>query len=189
MKIFKDVPLDPVSDEALMYKVKAGDIDKLGLLYERYNKSLFGYFWRLTSNTEISEDLMQTVFYRILRHRKQFKGKGRFISWMYRIAHNLWVDFYKKDKRLGNREDLKPWDLKDELTVDEQIAREERIRQLRSALNHLDPDKKEVLILSRYQGLKYYEIADLLKTTEGAVKIKIFRALNDLKEIYVKMEN
>ena len=84
---------------------------------------------------------------------------------------------------------MKPWDLKDELTVDEQIAREERIRQLRSALNHLDPDKKEVLILSRYQGLKYYEIADLLKTTEGAVKIKIFRALNDLKEIYVKMEN
>ncbi len=189
MKTFKTGPLDPVSDKSLMFKVKAGDIDKLGLLYERYNKILFSYFWRLTASIETSEDLVQTVFYRILKNRKQFKGKGKFTSWMYRIAHNLWADFYKKNIRQENREDLEHWDLKDDLTIDEQIVREEQIRQLKSALNQLDPDKREVLVLSRYQGLKYHEIADLLKTTEGAVKTKAFRALNELKEIYVKMEN
>jgi RNA polymerase sigma factor (sigma-70 family) len=181
--------LDPVSDKSLMLKVKAGDIDKLGLLYERYNKDLFRYFWYLTASTELSEDLVQNVFYRILKHCRQYRGKGKFISWMYSIARNLWADHYKKNKRLDAREDLPQWYVDDELPADEQIEREEKLRQLRSALDRLDPEKKEVLVLSRYQGLKYHEIADLLNTTEGAVKTKVFRALNELKEIYIKMEN
>ncbi len=189
MKNINTGHLDPISDKSLMFKVKAGDIDKLGLLYERYNKELFRYFWYLTSSTETSEDLVQNVFYRILKNCKQYRGKGKFISWMYSIARNLWADYYKQNKRLDTKGELPHWHVNDELTIDEQIAKEEQIRQVRSALNRLDPDKKEVLVLSRYQGLKYHEIADLLKTTEGAVKTKVFRALNELKEIYIKMEN
>lgn len=145
--------LDPISDKALMLKVKAGDIDKLGLLYERYNKNLFGFFLRLSGSTEVSEDLVQTVFYRILEKRRQYKGKGKFTSWMYQIAHNLWADSYKK-KRLSNTNDFDHWDLKEGLSIDEQIAKEEQLQQLKYALDQLSSDKKEVLVLSRYQGLK-----------------------------------
>ncbi|MCK4346829.1 MAG: sigma-70 family RNA polymerase sigma factor [Bacteroidales bacterium] len=189
MKFFNSNNLDSISDKALMLKVKAGDIDKLGLLYERHNKILFGFFLRLSGSTEVSEDLVQTVFYRILEKRRQYKGKGKFTSWMYQIAHNLWADFYRKNKRLESMEDYKHWNLKDGLSIDEQIAKEEQLRQLKYALDQLSPDKKEVLVLSRYQGLKYNEIADLLKTTEGAIKTKIFRALNELRELYLKIEN
>ena len=181
--------LDPVSDTALMLKVKAGDIDKLGLLYERYSKMLFGFFWRMSGNVEISEDLVQTVFYRILKKRSQYKGKGKFSSWMFQIAHNLWADHYKKNQRMDLKDDMERWELKEGLNADEQIEREEQLRQLRIALHSLSDDKKEVIILSRYQGLKYGEIAKILDTTEAAIKIKVFRALSDLREHYAKIEN
>ena len=180
--------LDPVSDTALMLKVKAGDIDKLTLLYERYNGMLFGFFWRMSGNREVSEDLVQTVFYRILKNRGQYKGKGKFSSWMFQIAHNLWADHYKRNQKMDLDADLETWELKDGLNADEQIEREERLRQLRNALHKLSDDKREVLILSRYQGLKYHEIANILNITEGAVKIRVFRALADLRENFVKIE-
>jgi RNA polymerase sigma factor (sigma-70 family) len=188
MKSFNGGKLNPISDNELMLRVKTGDVDKLGLLYERYNKNLFGYFWRLSGSIEVSEDLVQTVFYRILKNRKQYRGKGKFTSWMYQIAHNLWADFYRKNKRLDSIEDYKHWHLKDGLSIDEQIDREEQLRHLKYAMDQLSAEKKEVLILSKYQGLKYNEIADLLKTTEGAIKTRIFRALNELRELYMKIE-
>lgn len=181
--------LDPVSDTALMLKVKAGDIDKLSLLYERYHRMLFGFFWRMSGSVETSEDLVQTVFYRILKKRAQFKGKGKFSSWMFQIAHNLWADHYKKHRKMDLADDMERWELKEGLSTDEQIEREEELRQLRKALHSLSDDKKEVIILSRYQGLKYNEIAKILNTTEGAVKTKVFRALADLREQYIKIEN
>ena len=181
--------LDPVSDTAIMLKVKAGDIDKLGLLFERYNKMLFGFFWRMSGSVETSEDLVQTVFYRILKNRKQFKGKGKFSSWMFQIAHNLWADHYKKNHKVDLKQDMSRWELKESLSTDEQIEREEQIRMLYSAMESISEDKREVLILSKYQGLKYNEIAHILGTTEGAVKTKVFRALNDLREQYAKIEN
>lgn len=181
--------LDPVSDTAIMLKVKAGDIDKLSLLYERYQKMLFGFFWRMSGSVEVSEDLVQTVFYRILKNRTQYKGKGKFSSWMFQIAHNLWADHYKKNHKIDLKDDMERWELKEGLSTDEQIEREEQLRQLRNALYSLSEDKREVLVLSRYQGLKYHEIAKILNTTEGAVKIKVFRALADLRIQYVKTEN
>jgi len=184
-----ETDLDPVSDTALMLKVKAGDIEKLSLLYERYSKMLFGFFWRMSGSVETSEDLVQTVFYRILKKRSQFKGKGKFSSWMFQIAHNLWADHYKKNHRIDLKDDMERWELKEGLSTDEQIEREEQLRQLRTALNSLSDDKREVIILSRYQGMKYNEIANILGTTEGAIKIKMFRALADLREQYVKIEN
>jgi len=181
--------LDPFSDTTIMLKVKAGDIDKLGLLYERYHKNLFGFFWRMSGNKEISKDLVQTVFYRMLKNRTHYKGKGKFISWMYQIARNLWIDHCKKNSRIDLMDDMERWELKDGLSTDEQIEREEQLRQLRMALQNLSEDKKEVLILSRYQGLKYSEIARILNTSEGAIKIRVFRALADLRKQYVKIEN
>ncbi len=78
--------------------VKSGEIDRLGLLFERYKKPLFGYFYRTFHDKETSEDLVQNVFIRILKYRSKFTGYGKFSSWMYRIAHNVSVDYYRKNK-------------------------------------------------------------------------------------------
>lgn len=180
--------MDLISDTAIMLKVKAGDIDKLGLLYERYHKMLFGFFWKMSGSVDDSEDLVHNVFYLILKNRRQYRGKGKFLSWMFQIAHNLWADHYKKKKKTEMRDDMERWELKVDLGADEQIEKEEQLRQLRTALHALQQDKKEVLVLSRIQGLKYREIAEITKSTEGAVKVKIFRAMADLREEYARID-
>ena len=171
-----------------MLKVKAGDIDKLGLLYERHKKLLFGYFYKLTGRKDASEDLVQNVFYKILKYRTRYRGDGKFTSWMLTIAHNASIDHFQKNKRLSYNESYE-WKQTDDLNVDEQIIKEERLRQLKAAMGRLSPKKREILTLSKIQGLRYKEIGEMLDCSENNVKIKVYRALNELKEIYIEIEN
>jgi len=88
-----------------MLQVKDGQTDKLGLLFERYNKSLYGFFYRLTCDSNASEDLVQNVFIRILKYKYTFHGDGKFSTWMFHMARNMFADHYKKSKRMGYKED------------------------------------------------------------------------------------
>lgn len=182
--------MNPKSDKALMMKVKSGDIDQLGLLFERHSKPLFGFFYRLTSNGPVSEDLVQNVFMRILRYRHTFNGDGKFTTWMYQIARNVHIDHYRKEKRLGQTDELINWEQmkSDEKDAHEHLEHKSDLNLLRKAMARLSVEKREALILSRYQGLKYEEIADIQDCSLSAVKVRIFRALNELKEIVTHLE-
>ena len=181
--------MESISDNSLMLKVKSGDLSKLGLLFERYNKAVFGFFYRNTSNREMSEDLVQMLFERILKYRTNFRGDGKFVVWMYSIARNILIDHYKQSKKQGfitALEEARTVDFVDEDYNQE--AMDEKHQLLTKAMTKLESDKRELLTLSRYQGLKYKEIAEIMQTTEGAIRIKIFRALNDLRMHYLKLE-
>ena len=98
--------MDSLSDNALMLQVKEGQLEKLGLLFERYNKSLYGFFYRLTLDREVSEDLVQNVFLRMMKYKHTYKGDGQFKTWMYHMARNLFSDHYRKNKKMGYKEDV-----------------------------------------------------------------------------------
>lgn len=166
-----------------MMRVKNGDLDKLGLLFERYHRPLFSFFYRMCRDKSLSEDLVQSVFERMLKYRNTYSGSGAFTTWMFSIARNAHIDHYRKQKRRA---------VSDELFDEEQVAvappeySEQdplamRREILNEALSRLDDDKKEAVILSRYEGLKYAEVADVQGCSEGAVKVKIFRAMKELK--------
>jgi RNA polymerase sigma factor (sigma-70 family) len=180
--------LNVIADNALMLKVKSGDLDKLGLLFERYKRPLFGFFYRMTSDKVISEDLVQNLFLRILKYRHTYTGKGEFRTWAYHLARNILTDHWKKQQKQGFKSDISEW--QDQL-ADHQAAeagqQEEDIRLLNLALNELAWEKREVLILSRYQGLKYQEIAEIMQTTEGNIKVMVHRALAELKKNFEKI--
>jgi len=173
-----------------MLKVKAGDLDKLGLLFERYKRRLFSYFYRLTGNRDLSEDMVQNVFERIIKYRHTYDNTGAFSTWIYSIARNLHVDHYRKNKHEDMREHLLNLDaIKAKSTEMEDLFNENNeLMLLNLALEKLDAEKKETLILSRYQGFKYKEIAAIMHCSESAVKVRIFRALNELKQIISEME-
>ncbi|MBL7856163.1 MAG: RNA polymerase sigma factor [Cyclobacteriaceae bacterium] len=172
-----------------MLKVKDGDLDKLGLLFERYKKPLYGFFYGLNKNGEISEDLVQNVFYRILKYRYLFRGEGDFRTWMFHIARNVNHDHYRKNKMQG-KDSLENW--QDRLSTHEnrstEMQQDEAMQLLNMAMARLPMDVREVLLLSKFQELKYKEIGTLLGCSEGAVKVKVFRALRDLKEVYLHLE-
>lgn len=181
--------MDSTTDKALMMKVKQGDLDKLGLLFERYNRPLFSFFYRMNKEAEISEDLVQSVFERMLKYRSTYSGNGAFTTWMFSIARNAQIDHYRKQKRNGeslhfNEEQLETAPPEyGEITDDRNSKR----TLLEAALDKLDDDKRELIILSRYEGLKYHEIAEIQQSTEGAIKVKMFRAMKELKDIALKL--
>jgi RNA polymerase sigma factor (sigma-70 family) len=171
-----------------MDRVKNGELDKLGLLFERYKKPLFGFFYGMHKDRDLSEDLVQNVFVRVLKYRTVFRGDGEFRAWLFHIARNVSHDHFRK-KRVPAGESIEDW--QDHLGSDEnrfsQIQSEEEHDLLGLALDKLHPEKKEVLLLSKYQEKKYKEIAEQLGCSEAAVKVKVFRAMQDLKMIYQEM--
>ena len=179
----KELP-QALEDNALMLKVKAGELSLLGLLFERYHKALYGFFYRLTSGQqELSEDLVQTVFMRMLHYRHTFEGKGKFASWMYHMARNVLADEYRKQKRQGYKDGLEK--AENNMALSEvPDDREEELQLLEKAMRHLSPEKRELLEMSKFQELPYRTIGNILGCSEGNVKVKVFRAVQELKSVY-----
>jgi len=171
-----------------MLQVKEGDIEQLGVLFERYKKPLFGFFYRTTRNPSLCEDLIQNVFVRLLKYRTTFTGSGKFTTWMFQIAHNVFIDHCSKSGKTMNIEDVNENNLKAEQELTDNIIKEEQISILNEALSRLNPEQRELIILSKYRELKYKEIGAIFNCTEGAIRVRIFRALAELKKIYVELE-
>jgi RNA polymerase sigma-70 factor (ECF subfamily) len=182
--------LEALSDNVLMLKVRDGDLDKLSLLYERYKRPLYGFFYGLLKQQELSEDLVQNTFLRILKYRHLFRGEGDFRAWLFHIARNVNNDHHRKNK-IKATEELEDW--QERVGHQENRAAEmqemEEHQLLSMAMERLPGDKREILLLSKFQEKKYSEIGAVLGCTEGAVKVKVFRALQELKAIYKQLES
>ena len=171
-----------------MAKVRDGDPDKLGLLYERYKRPLLGFFMGMVRDKELSEDLVQNTFIRILKYRHLFRAEGEFRTWMFHIARNVKNDHFKKNRIAQEPIDIKAERIGHSETRATEFQHEEEQELLAIAMSRLPEEKREVLLLSKYQEKKYAEIAELLGCTESTVKVKVFRALQELKTIYHQLE-
>ena len=169
-----------MEDEQIMQEVRGGDVGKLELLFDRHHRALFRYFVRLTSDRAWSEDLVQEVFFRILKYRHTWQAETSFRAWMYQVGRNAWLD--QAGRRKG--EVALPENAGELGSVDTPADRQVQTRQeavlLRRALAAMPPEKREVLVMSRYQELKYEEIASVLKCEVGTVKVRVYRALREL---------
>lgn len=174
-----------------MLKIINGDIDKIGLLYERYNKMLFGYFFKLTRNQVLSEDLVNDVFLKILHSKNKYRGDGIFKVWMFRIARSIFIDSYNRSKRQVEKESFLGNKMNEETTEDSHqlLERKENKQLIHRALLELNKKEREVIILSKLDELKYKEVAEILNCSEEAVKVRTFRALKNLKNTLRKMQN
>ncbi len=183
------VAVEATSDHELMIAVRAGEIRRLGDLFERYHKPLYGFFVRLTNQPSVGEDLVQIVFYRILKYRHTYRDEGKFSAWIYHLARKVAADHFRKHASTPIPTD--PADLIEQATIEpqpsEQAATAEDVVLLRSALARLPHEHREVLVLSRLQHLEHKEIAKLLDCSVGAVKVRAHRALKELREVYFKI--
>lgn len=173
-----------------MLQVKAGDVDKLGLLYQRYSRRLFGFFYRMTHDVPASEDLVQTVFMRMLKYKHSYSDSGNFEAWVFLIARNVHKDSLRKNQRYRWQEDMSTWDdqLKDELNQEVFLQQTDELNNLSRALQALSDDKRELIELTRFQKLRYEEVGRLLGISESAVKVRMHRTMKELKAIYLKLD-
>ena len=179
--------LNSPSDNQLMEEVRDGKLEKLAILFERHHVILYNFFLRLTANRSISEDLVQDVFFRILRYRHTYRGESKFTIWMYQISRNAHVDYLRKRKEEIPLDEQWTVPLSREQTPAENLEQVEEITLLRQALAKLPLKKREVLVLSRFQNLKYREIAELLGCNTGTIKAHVHRATKELGKIYFEL--
>ena len=177
-----------MTDEEVIQKVKVGKIEMLAILFERHHVKLYNYFLRLTGEKGISEDLTQDVFFRILKYRETFRQESKFTTWMYQIGRNLHIDHLKKYKKEMSLE--VKWN--EVPAVDSHPAQKTESEQesifLHKALSQLQPIRKEILVLSRFQGMKYREISHLLGCSLSSVKTQAHRAIKDLRKTYMNFK-
>lgn len=184
-----EMAVETPTDHELMIAVRAGEIARLGDLFERYNQRLFAFFVRLTNQPSTSEDLVQLVFYRILKYRHTYRDEGKFTAWIYHLARKVAADHWRKHASTPIATDPSELPEVTDTAPDsaEQTAGREDLALLRTALAQLPLEQREVLVLSRLQQVEHREIAVLLETTPGAVKVRVHRALKELREVYFKL--
>jgi RNA polymerase sigma factor (sigma-70 family) len=175
--------LETQTDSALMELVQGGDTAQLALLFERYHVALFRYLLRMTRNRALSEDLVQEVFLRVLKYAKSYDPDCSFARWLYGMAHNAYYDSGRKI-RGEVAVSAVPETRSSEPVPDELFSRKQDALFLEEALQRLPEDKREVLVLSRYNSLRYEDIADILHCEIGAVKVRVYRALKELRETF-----
>jgi len=171
------------SDEELMILVSEDNLDMMRILFERYHVRIFNFLLKMTRDREVSQDITQEVFYKAIKYRKSYKN-GRFSSWIYTIARNIFSDHYQKQKNKDQR--LDEIEYKIERAATDCLEKNEVKEQLRKALERLNQSDRELVVMNRYQGIKYQELAEILGSTEGAVKTKVHRAIHKLKEYYLQ---
>ena len=166
-----------------MELVKFGKLNFMELLFMRYQKQLYNYFLKCTLDQEESRDLTQNVFIRVMKYRASFKVDRGFRVWLFQIARNLVKDHYRKTgvyRSQSNSLDQQP-ELAGEEIDGERLEREEKLHK---ALGLLPADKRELLVMGKFQGLKYEEIARIRDMSVGAVKVQIHRTIAELRKIY-----
>lgn len=173
------------NDETLMLAVKAGDLERFSLLFERHYTRLFAFFYRMTGNASASEDLAQEVFVRILKYRKSFDAGKEFRPWMYQIARNARADHFRRLENEAAPVEDHPAD--HALSPLQHFEKEQRISMLQRALLTLPEEKRELLVLARYEDMKYEAIAALLQIDVGTVKVRIHRAIRELRAEFLRI--
>jgi RNA polymerase sigma-70 factor (ECF subfamily) len=174
-----------------MERVRRGDLGGLAALFERYHRSLFQFFVHLSSNRDLSQDLVQEVFLRVLKYRDSFQPDGSFTAWMYQIARNAHTDTMRKRRFevIPGGADAKEIEMPaNDEAADARLGRKQEVKLLRKALDRLPAEKRELLVLSRFQNLKYEEIAAILGVEVGTVKVRVYRAVRALSQIYFELE-
>ena len=182
--------VNSLSDNAIMLQVKSGETEKLGLLYERHKGKLFGFFYNLNGNPMLSEDLVQNVFMRMMRYKHTFSGEGSFLAWMFTTARNVNHDYFKKNKNALEENELSSieYSIKDEGDLEAGLERNEQLVQLKKAMNKLNSEKQEVLVLCKLKEMKFSQIGEILGCSEGAAKVKAHRAMKELRSIFLNLE-
>ncbi len=177
-------------DVSLLDRIRRGDTDGAGELFERYAPALLRFTDRMLSDRAAAEEVTQEVFVKVISRAHQYDGRAGVASWLFAIAANACRDRRRRDRRatVVPLESVAEPRAKGE-GVEAAMASRERRRAVREALADLSEEQREVLILARYHGMPYAEIAETLGITVGAVKTRIFRAVETLKARFSEGES
>jgi len=187
------VSYEAMADADVMLRCKDGDDAAFEYLVTKYRRPMLSFMYRMARNSSVAEELVQEVFLRVYRSRATYNAEAKFSTWLYRIATNLGVNHardtkYEKPELNVNLDEPdsdtgQTPDLADGTPSAEQmLLRRERLAAIRQHVQNLPERQRTAVLMHKYQGMDYRQIAEVLKLSESATKSLLFRAYETLRE-------
>ena len=183
------------SDNELVKLYMEGSEDALAVLVKRHKRRLFSYIYLVIRNRELAEDVFQETFFKVIQtlKRKQYNEEGKFLPWVLRIAKNLMIDHFRKVKKMPSisvvlNDEGEDTDIFDVMPCQsENTKNTEEVKQIkhtiRSVVNNLPKDQKEVVIMRTYYDMSFKEIADLTNVSINTSLGRMRYALINMKKM------
>jgi RNA polymerase sigma-70 factor (ECF subfamily) len=176
-------------DAHLISQAKAGEIEAFGQLYSRYLDPIYRYIRSRVNEDQTAEDLTEETFIRAFKALDKYKERGLpFSAYLYRVAKNLLVDCYRRQKEEITLEEAKHIQTAS-VTLDEDLIRAEKHSMLGQAYKRLPTDYQEIIRLRVILGISTSEAAFWMERSEGATRVLLHRALNALRELVTNDES
>ncbi len=157
-----------LEDHVLVKQFIAGDQNSIEILVNRHKKRVYTYILLIVKNSQLAEDIFQDTFIKVIKslRKGKYQDKGKFVSWVLRIAHNLVIDYYRKQKYQNTvSNDDTDYDLLNskslaEDNIEDVLVHNQIMQHVRVLVDHLPDDQRNVVYLRHYCGLSFKEIAD-----------------------------
>ena len=177
------VSMDPMpEDSALMLRYKDGDVAAFEILYRRHNDALYRYLLRLCRHRDNADDIFQEVWGKIIKAADRYRPTAKFTTFLYRVAHNCFIDYLRRNKRHTHAGNLEPDAQPDpgdlpEMQAERSLARE----RLEVALQDLPDEQRDVFLLHEEAGLDLDEIATITGSNRETTKSRLRYAVKKLR--------
>jgi RNA polymerase sigma-70 factor (ECF subfamily) len=186
-------------DHELVLQYANGNEQSLVILIERHKEKLFGYVYNLVRDYHLAEDIFQETFFKMIKtiKRNGYNEEGKFISWMMRIAHNLVIDYFRRENKYPMIEQDDEFDIfsiikTKQISQEEMIVKKQIKKDLRKLIFELPFEQKEVLIMRMYHDMSFKEIADMtdvsINTALGRMRYAIINLKKMIQEKKVVVE-
>jgi len=176
-------PMDNVPDgSALMLRYRDGDLAAFEVLYRRHNDAVFRYLLRLCRHRATAEDVFQDVWGKIVKARDSYRPTAKFSTFLYRVAHNCFIDHIRRNKRHTQTATMEPDSQPDQADLPEvEAERSLARRRLEAALQELPEEQRDVFLLSEEAGLSLDQIAFVTDSNRETAKSRLRYAVNKLR--------
>ena len=169
------------AQEQIIKECQKGNLDEFTELYEQYFEKIYRFIYYKTHHRQTAEDLTSQVFIKTLENIGRFNPRqGLFSSWLYRIARNKVIDYYRTEKKKFDITGF--WDLKSKEKIDVDLENKEKLEQVKQYLNKLKPEQREIIVMRIWDGLSYQEIAEIIDKKEANCKMIFSRTMKKLRE-------
>ena len=165
----------------LIIGCKSGDSKCFSQIVDMYASRCYGYFYRLTGNKDLSDELLSELFVKLVEKIASYKG-GSFEGWLFRIASNIFHDYLRSKLRRKKMLDIHTVQIESEITEPKKSGNEQ-IDQLEIQLKRMDADTRELIMLRFYSQLSFKEIAKMRSEPIGTTLAKLHRGLKKLREL------
>lgn len=184
-----------ISDKDLVHLYVSGDESALATLLSRHKSKIYTSIYLLVKDRYLAEDIFQDTFIKVINTLKsgKYNEEGKFLPWVLRISHNLVIDHFRKEKRNPTITNQDGFDIFDVLgfteeSIEDIKLREENHKELRTLIQQLPEEQKEVLIMRHYADLSFKEIADLTGVSINTALGRMRYALNNLRRMMLERE-